>query len=124
MLARGQRIGGLNYSLLLSSILYPVSAQVGGREDDEALPRSPAATWRKGEDFPLRYVGSEISGGAAQLHQAIAGGANGGVGPGVSPEKAPELGLKVDINAIPADVAAALGQGRVDLSTRRARSSS
>lgn len=50
-----------------------------------------------------------------RLHEAIAGEANGGVGDGVSPVAALGLGLKVDQDAIPADVAAAIQAGEVDL---------
>ena len=54
-------------------------------------------------------------GGALHLHQAIAGSANGGVGPGVSPVTALSVGLKVDVDAVPADVAAGIMNGSVDL---------
>ena len=54
-------------------------------------------------------------GDALKLHQAIAGAANGGVGPGVSPETALAVGLKVDAEALPADVAAGIKAGNVDL---------
>ena len=39
----------------------------------------------------------------------------GGVGPGLSPKTALSLGLKVDAEALPADLAAALKAGKVDL---------
>ena len=54
-------------------------------------------------------------GGQLRLHEAIAGEANGGVGPGVSPTAALGLGLKVDAEALPADVVAALEAGQVNL---------
>ena len=50
-----------------------------------------------------------------KLHRAIAGAKLGGVGPGVSPKTALSVGLKVDVDAIPAPVAAALKAGKVDL---------
>jgi hypothetical protein len=49
------------------------------------------------------------------LHRAIAGQANGGVGAGLSPKAALELGLKVDVNALPHALRNALRHGRVDL---------
>ena len=49
------------------------------------------------------------------LHRAIAGQANGGVGPGLSPQAALELGLKVDVNALPHSLRNDLRRGRVDL---------
>ncbi len=54
-------------------------------------------------------------GGKLQLHKAIAGAANGGVGPGLSPAAALELGLKVDINALPMKLQNELKHGRVNL---------
>ena len=54
-------------------------------------------------------------GGALHLHQAIAGSANGGVGPGVSPVTALSVGLKVDVDAVPASVATGIMDGSVDL---------
>lgn len=54
-------------------------------------------------------------GGALQLHRAIAGARNGGVGPGVSPKTALAVGLKVDATAIPAETAAAIKAGKVNL---------
>ena len=50
-----------------------------------------------------------------KLHRAIVGAKLGGVGPGLSPKMAPSLGLKVDADAVPSDVAAQLKAGKVDL---------
>jgi hypothetical protein len=49
------------------------------------------------------------------LHLAIAGAANGGVGDGLSPKAALELGLKVDVNALPRSLRNDLRHDRVDL---------
>ena len=46
------------------------------------------------------------------LHRAIAGQANGGVGAGLSPKAALELGLKVDVNALPHSLRNELRHGR------------
>ncbi len=54
-------------------------------------------------------------GDALKLHQAIAGEKNGGVGPGVSPKTALAVGLKVDVDALPADLVEKLKKGKVDL---------
>ncbi|HEY6175649.1 MAG TPA: hypothetical protein VIX73_14420 [Kofleriaceae bacterium] len=54
-------------------------------------------------------------GGTLQLHQAIAGAANGGVGNGVSPRTALAVGLKVDVDALPRSLRDALRDGKVDL---------
>ena len=54
-------------------------------------------------------------GDTLKLHRAISGAKLGGVGPGVSPKTALSVGLKVDADSVPADVAAALKAGKVDL---------
>lgn len=54
-------------------------------------------------------------GGTLKLHQAIAGAANGGVGTGVSPKTALSVGLKVDMDALPANVVSAIKAGQVNL---------
>src|SRR5262245_17550174 len=66
--------------------------------------------------FRFDTFGSEdFWGGKLKLHQAIQGEKLGGVGPGVSPKTALELGLKVDMEAVPRNVAVAIKAGRVDL---------
>jgi hypothetical protein len=54
-------------------------------------------------------------GDTLQLHQAIEGANLGGVGPGVSPSTALAVGLKVDVEALPPALIAALKQGKVNL---------
>jgi hypothetical protein len=54
-------------------------------------------------------------GGTLQLHKAIEGAKFGGVGPGVSPKTALAVGLKVDVDALPPDLVAALKAGKVNL---------
>ena len=53
--------------------------------------------------------------GLLHIDKAIAGEANGGYGPGVSPETALKVGLKVDAEAIPAEVVAGIQNGTVKL---------
>ncbi len=54
-------------------------------------------------------------GDTLHLHQAIEGVKLGGVGDGVSPKTALAVGLKVDMDALPADLAASISAGKVDL---------
>ena len=54
-------------------------------------------------------------GGQLRLHQAIEGEKFGGVGPGVSPATALAVGLKVDVEALPASLKDALKAGQVNL---------
>lgn len=66
--------------------------------------------------FRFDTFGDEIFwGDALQLHQAIAGEANGGMGLGLSPQAALDLGLKVDATALPSEVSAGIIDGSVDL---------
>ena len=66
--------------------------------------------------FRFDTFGSEAFwGGALQLHSAIGGEKNGGVGGGVSPKTALSVGLKVDVDALPAALQAQLKTGKVDL---------
>jgi hypothetical protein len=54
-------------------------------------------------------------GDTLHLNRAIAGAKNGGVGPGLSPKAALSLGLKVDVNALPASVRQGILDGQVNL---------
>ena len=66
--------------------------------------------------FRFDTMGSEsFWGDALQLHRAIAGEKNGGVGGGVSPKTALSVGLKVDADALPAELVAQIKAGKVDL---------
>ena len=68
------------------------------------------------QTFRYDTFGSEdFWGGRVKLHQAIQGEKFGGVGPGLSPKKALEFGLKVDMEAVPKNVATAIKTGKVDL---------
>ncbi len=66
--------------------------------------------------FRYDTFGSEAFwGDALQLHKAIAGAKNGGVGPGVSPKTALAVGLKVDVDALPAALKKQIAAGKVNL---------
>ncbi|HXH82036.1 MAG TPA: hypothetical protein VNN07_03815 [Candidatus Tectomicrobia bacterium] len=66
--------------------------------------------------FRFETFGDEAFwGDQLQLHRAVAGARLGGVGPGLSPAAALSLGLKVDVEALPADLVQALRRGDVDL---------
>ena len=66
--------------------------------------------------FRYDTFGSEdFWGGKLRLHEAIVGQKLGGVGPGVSPKLALSLGLKVDAEALPADLVAAIKAGKVNM---------
>src|SRR5919201_223581 len=66
--------------------------------------------------FRYDTFGSEdFWGGKLRLHEAIAGEKLGGVGPGVTARQALQLGLKVDIGALPKILVEALRTRSVDL---------
>jgi hypothetical protein len=94
-----------------------IAAQTSGRAFDSAASSYAAQLLKEGKQiFRFDTFGSEdFWGGKLKLHQAIQGKKFGGVGAGVSPKTALELGLKVDMEAVPANVAAAIKAGKVDL---------
>jgi hypothetical protein len=57
----------------------------------------------------------EFWSGLLHLDKAIAGASNGGFGPGVSPNTALAVGLKVDAEALPAEVVEAIMSGALSL---------
>jgi hypothetical protein len=111
----------------------PKSNAAGAGDEGKAHPRATAAARRSAPDHLIsahaqqmiqegrrifRYdtFGSEAFwGDALQLHQAIAGEKHGGVGGGVSPKTALAVGLKVDVDALPAGLQAQLKAGKVNL---------
>lgn len=66
--------------------------------------------------FRYDTFGSEdFWGRQLRLHEAIKGAQLGGVGPGLSPRSALSLGLKVDVEALPASLIRELNKGQVNL---------
>ena len=84
---------------------------------DDVIRRNAAQALERGRrTFRDDTFGDEdFWGGALRLHEAIAGAANGGQGSGLSPRVALELGLKVDLDALPESVVQQLRRGRVNL---------
>jgi hypothetical protein len=92
------------------------SADAGAGDAGPLEPRTQAALEAGRQTFRFDTFGDEAFwGDKLKLHQAIAGQAHGGVGPGVSPMLALSVGLKVDAEAIPANVAADIKAGKVNL---------
>ena len=87
------------------------------RTFDQRTRDQAIEAFRQGRDtFRFDTFGDEdFWGGTLQLHRAIEGAQLGGVGPGISPATALKLGIKVDVNALPGSVVAAIRGGRVDL---------
>jgi hypothetical protein len=87
------------------------------KEYDQQISDNAQRMMEQGKQI-FRYdtFGSEdFWGGKLRLHEAIAGQKLGGVGNGVSPKTALGLGLKVDAEALPADLVAQIKAGKVDL---------
>jgi hypothetical protein len=84
---------------------------------DRAVRESALAVLDEGRDvFRYDTFGDEAFwGDALKLHDAIQGEALGGVGPGVPPELALQVGLKVDVDALPRKLRGQLKRGEVDL---------
>jgi hypothetical protein len=113
---------GVALLLLGAVVALPAShtsaiAQVNGKAFDQTASQSAAKMLTDGKKiFGYDTFGSEdFWGGRLKLHEVIEGEKNGGVGAGISPKQALELGLKVDMDAVPKNVAAAIKQGKVDL---------
>jgi hypothetical protein len=92
---------GLGFLLLPR--LGELFAQTTGNAFDEAADKQAKQFLIEGKKiFRFDTFGSEdFWGGKLGLHRAIEGEKLGGLGPGLSPKKALELGLKVDMEAVP-----------------------
>lgn len=121
-----------NNLLMLTAVLILLAMVVGtygvkGQKSDnsgEVLARVDNAINRNGKTmivdgrqaFRFDTFGDQAFwGDALKLHQAIEGAKFGGVGPGLSPKAALSVGLKVDIDALPASLIEQLKQGKVNL---------
>src|SRR5512141_577455 len=122
-------------ALFLIVLLGAVGLLIGGRSsaDNQGKPAAPAAANLTEADrmisahaqrmvdegrriFRYETFGSEAFwGDALELHKAIAGDKHGGLGGGVSPKTALAVGMKVDVDALPAALQSQLKAGKVDL---------
>jgi len=91
--------------------------QAGEATFDDVIQRHSRQMVANGRTiFRFDTFGDEAFwGDALRLHEAIAGQKLGGVGPGLSPRAALALGLKVDVERLPRDLATALRRGEVNL---------
>jgi hypothetical protein len=92
-------------------------SQISSAGFDSAIEQNAQRMLAEGRRiFRFDTFGSEdFWGGKLRLHEAIVGQKLGGVGPGVSPKMALSLGLKVDADALPTDLVAAIKAGKVDM---------
>src|SRR4029078_1852138 len=101
--------------VILSLTVVLILAQC--RKDDKKPNENDAALLADGKNiFRFDSFGDEdFWSGLLHIDKAIAGSANGGFGPGVSPKAALDAGLKVDAEALPPDVVAAIKSGALKL---------
>lgn len=97
-------------------ILGGLASQIVSQDDDPVQQNALRMIEEGRHIFRYDTFGDEVFwGDALKMHQAIAGEANGGVGAGVSPNTALSVGLKVDMDALPADLVEQVQAGEVDL---------
>src|SRR5690242_6990349 len=116
-LARGLFAAGSVILLLAASFSVAGSDEDNSKDSDRIVIDHAHRMIDQGrQTFRYDTFGDEAFwGGDLKLHQAIAGAALDGIGPGVSPATALAVGLKVDVDALPRSLRAALSQGKVDL---------
>jgi hypothetical protein len=125
-------LAGIVIVMIGTSVAYSQARQ----KSDRPAPKAKAADQARGrgnanglspEDNAMKMIeegrwtfrfdtfGDEDFWGAAlELHRALAGEKLGGVGPGVSPKTALEVGLKVDMDALPQDLVQKVKQKQVN----------
>ena len=110
----------------LVALVLLLTTKMGRSAQDYSSAVSPADRAMEANDdrmiaegrrtFRFDTFGDEgFWGDTLHLHQAIAGGKLGGVGSGVSPRTALSVGLKIDVDALPAGLVSALKRGQVNL---------
>ena len=109
--------GALAAMALTAAVNAPqVSARPGGGAAGQDQGNNADLVSQGQQTFRFDTFGDEAFwGGTLHLHLTIAGGKNGGIGPGLSPKEALALGLKVDVDALPASVQQGILNGTVNL---------
>ena len=115
MTSRTGRLAALGTAGFAAIVAACASPEEGSQNAE--LPQHALSMIEQGKQtFRFDTFGSEAFwGDRLQLHRAIAGEANGGIGPGVSPKTALSVGLKVDADVIPVDLAQKIKAGEVNL---------
>jgi hypothetical protein len=103
--------------LMAQQASTPAVGHTTGSSFEQQVEQNRAQMFQQGKQiFRFDTFGDEAFwGGALRLHQAIAGEKNGGVGPGISPKAALGVGLKVDADALPAELVQQIKDGKVNL---------
>jgi hypothetical protein len=112
IIAAGAAVAAVAVTAAMSADRSPRLA----RADAQNVAHAEAALAEGRNTFRYDTFGDEAFWGATlRLHDAIKGSRFGGVGAGVSPAAALAVGLKVDVDALPEALQAALRHGKVDL---------
>ena len=108
-----------NKMLIYSGVVLLVLAFLFGAASIQAkASKTPNLIAEGRQIFRFDTFGDEdFWGGQLKLHQAIEGAQFGGVGGGVSPTTALQVGLKVDVDALPKSLQNELRKGKVDLAS-------
>src|SRR4029077_5415681 len=103
--------------LMAQQTSTPAVRHTTGSSFEQQVEQNRAQMFQQGKQiFRFDTFGDEAFwGGALRLHQAIAGEKNGAVGPGISPKAPLGVGLKVDADALPAELVQQIKDGKVNL---------
>ena len=102
-------------ALMLLVVVGFTQCKKGNDNNDPKVPDQTLVNEGK-EIFRFDTFGDEdFWSNLLHIDKAVAGAANGGFGAGVSPKTALAVGLKVDAEALPANVVAGIQSGAVDL---------
>lgn len=102
--------------LLFSALVGLTQCKKNADKTPSEIPPDPKTVAEGKEIFRHDTFGDEdFWSGLLHIDKAIAGSANGGYGSGVSPKTALAVGLKVDAEALPKEVVAAIQSGTIDL---------
>lgn len=106
----------LSASILMQSRANAEASSRTGGQQESSVSAANSMTQQGRFIFRFDTFGDEAYwGDTLHLHQAIEGARLGGVGPGVSPKTALAVGLKVDVDALPASLVSGLKHGQVNL---------
>lgn len=105
-----------NQIVVMLSFITTIALSQCYKNKDKEEKDDPALISEGKQIFRFDTFGDEeFWSGLLHIDKAIAGKNNGGFGGGVSPKTALAVGLKVDAEALPADVVAGIRSGAVDL---------
>jgi len=109
--------GGLLLGVTALPLVFGQNGPRPGDVYEMAVQGNRGQSFRNGRQiFRHDTFGDEVFwGDTLKLHQAVQGTRFGGVGAGVSPKAALSLGLKVDVNALPAGLQNQLRRNQVNL---------